>query len=221
MPKPSLELKGSSFTLSVLHINSSDLSQITSELDKKLAQAPHFFIGAPLVVNLSAITSDDFDLRGLKELLVSRQLIIVGITDASAALSAQAKNHGLALIKAGKQTQTLPPPPRQTKILKQNIRSGQQVYAKDGDLIIFGAVGNGAEVIADGSIHIYGALRGKAMAGAAGDRNAVIIAHAMEAELVSIAGQYWLTENLQQHCTTKSNCIRLDGESLIVESLPQ
>lgn len=104
--------------------------------------------------------------------------------------------------------------------MKQNIRSGQQVYAKNGDLIIFGAVGNGAEVIADGSIHIYGALRGKAMAGAAGDSSAVIIAHSLEAELVSIAGQYWLAENLQQHSSDKSGCIRLNGESLIVESLP-
>jgi septum site-determining protein MinC len=220
MPKPSLELKGSSFTLSVLHINSRDLDKIANELDTKLAQAPHFFIGAPLVINLSAIETVDVDLGALKRLLTSRELVIVGITGASDDINQQAKAQGLAIIKAGKQSQTPPPPPRTTKIVKQNIRSGQQIYAKDGDLIIFGAVGNGAEVIADGSIHVYGALRGKAMAGASGDNHAVIIAQAMEAELVSIAGQYWLTENLQQHCTSKSNCIRLEGESLIVEPLP-
>ncbi|MCP3127398.1 septum site-determining protein MinC [Shewanella sp. KJ2020] len=220
MPKPSLELKGASFTLSVLHINSSDLHAVMAELDSKLAQAPQFFLGAPLVVNLSAIQDNDFDLHGLKELLLSRQLVIVGITGATTVLSNQAKTLGLAIVKAGKQSTTPPPAPRQTKIVKQNIRSGQQVYAKNGDLIIFGAVGNGAEVIADGSIHIYGALRGKAMAGAAGDPTAVIIAHSLEAELVSIAGQYWLAENLQQHSTDKSGCIRLNGESLMVESLP-
>ncbi|VEE64613.1 Septum site-determining protein MinC [Shewanella putrefaciens] len=220
MSKPSLELKGASFTLSVLHINSSDLNAVMAELDSKLAQAPQFFLGAPLVVNLSAIQDNDFNLHGLKELLLSRQLVIVGITGATTALSNQAKNLGLAIVKAGKQSVTPPPAPRQTKVLKQNIRSGQQVYAKNGDLIIFGAVGNGAEVIADGSIHIYGALRGKAMAGAAGDSSAVIIAHSLEAELVSIAGQYWLAENLQQHSSDKSGCIRLNGESLIVESLP-
>lgn len=220
MSKPSLELKGASFTLSVLHINSSDLHAVMAELDSKLAQAPQFFLGAPLVVNLSAIQDNDFDLHGLKELLLSRQLVIVGITGATTVLSNQAKTLGLAIVKAGKQSTTPPPAPRQTKIVKQNIRSGQQVYAKNGDLIIFGAVGNGAEVIADGSIHIYGALRGKAMAGAAGDPTAVIIAHSLEAELVSIAGQYWLAENLQQHSTDKSGCIRLNGESLMVESLP-
>lgn len=220
MSKPSLELKGATFTLSVLHINSSDLNAVMAELDSKLAQAPQFFLGAPLVVNLSAIQDSNFNLRGLKELLLSRQLVIVGITGATTVLSNQAKTLGLAIVKAGKQTTSPPPAPRQTKVLKQNIRSGQQVYAKNGDLIIFGAVGNGAEVIADGSIHIYGALRGKAMAGAAGDTTAVIIAHSLEAELVSIAGQYWLAENLQQHSSDKSGCIRLNGESLIVESLP-
>jgi len=220
MSKPSLELKGASFTLSVLHINSSDLQAVMTELDSKLAQAPQFFLGAPLVVNLSAIQHDSLNLSALKDLLVSRQLVIVGITGATTVLSKQAKDLGLAIVKAGKQSSTPPPAPRQTKIVKQNIRSGQQVYAKNGDLIIFGAVGNGAEVIADGSIHIYGALRGKAMAGAAGDTSAVIIAHSLEAELVSIAGQYWLAENLQQHSSDKSGCIRLDGESLMVESLP-
>lgn len=220
MSKPSLELKGASFTLSVLHINSSDLQAVMHELDSKLAQAPQFFLGAPLVVNLSAIQHDSLNLRDLKDLLISRQLVIVGITGATTVISKQAKDLGLAIVKAGKQSSTPPPAPRQTKIVKQNIRSGQQVYAKNGDLIIFGAVGNGAEVIADGSIHIYGALRGKAMAGAAGDTSAVIIAHSLEAELVSIAGQYWLAENLQQHSSDKSGCIRLDGESLMVESLP-
>ncbi len=228
MLKPSLELKGASFTLSVLHVNSSDLTAVMAELDNKLAQAPQFFQGAPLVVNLSTIQDNDFDLVALKESLISRQLVIVGITGATTELSNQAKALGLATVKAGKQSVTPPPAPtpeppkpepHQTKVLRQNIRSGQQVYAKNGDLIIFGAVGNGAEVIADGSIHIYGALRGKAMAGASGDTTAVIIAHSLEAELVSIAGQYWLAENLQQHSVEKSGCIRLNGESLIVESL--
>ncbi|GAB1144715.1 MULTISPECIES: septum site-determining protein MinC [Shewanella] len=220
MPKPSLELKGSSFTLSVLHINTPDLDALFKELDGKLAQAPQFFLNAPLVLNLSQVNGTDIDLKGLRHGLTERQLVIVGVTAADKALNEAAKAQGLASIKAGKQSELPPPSPRVTKIVKQNVRSGQQIYAKDGDLIVFGAVGNGAEVIADGSIHVYGALRGKAMAGASGDKHAVILAQSMEAELVSIAGQYWLTENLQQHCTAKSGCIRLSGESLIVESLP-
>ncbi len=220
MQKPSLELKGSSFTLSVLHVNHADLDKVAQELDSKLAIAPQFFLGAPLVVNLSSITDPLYNLAGLKDLLVSRELVIVGITGAPSAIAHQAKDLGLAIVKSGKQSATQLQAPKATKIVKQNIRSGQQVYAQNSDLIIVGAVGNGAEVIADGSIHIYGSLRGKAMAGANGNKHAVIIAQTLDAELVSIAGQYWLTENLQAYASIKSGCIKLVGDSLTVEALP-
>ncbi|MCE9678598.1 septum site-determining protein MinC [Shewanella sp. AS1] len=219
MQKPSLELKGSSFTLSVLHINHVSLDQVAAELDSKLAIAPQFFLGAPLVVNLSAITDPDYNLAGLKDLLISRQLVIVGITGAPSAIANQAKALGLALVKSGKQSASQVVMPKATKIVKQTIRSGQQVYAKNSDLIIVGTVGNGAEVIADGSIHIYGSLRGKAMAGASGDKHAVIIAQTLDPELVSIAGQYWLTENLQAHASKASGCIKLEGDSLTFDAL--
>ncbi|MFQ6372689.1 septum site-determining protein MinC [Shewanella sp. YIC-542] len=221
MQKPALELKCSSFMLSVLHINSAELPHLLQELDKKLAQAPQFFINAPLVLNFSAITHQAIDLLALKEAMAERQLILVGITGADEAQQQQAAQLGIAHLKMGK-ANTLPPaPPRECKVLKQNVRSGQQIYAQNGDLIIFGAVSNGAEVIADGSIHIYGTLRGKAMAGAKGDANAIIIAQALDAELVSIAGRYWLAENLQQHGAKRGSCcIRLNDESLTVESLP-
>ncbi|WP_394392676.1 septum site-determining protein MinC [Shewanella woodyi] len=220
MQTPSLELKGSSFTLSVLHINQFDLEKVTIELDGKLAIAPQFFLGAPLVVNLSRIKAPDYNLAALKDLLISRQLVIVGITEAIDEIATQAKALGLANIKSGKQSNTQPQLPKTSKIVKQNVRSGQQIYAKNADLVILGTVGNGAEVIADGSIHIYGNLRGKAMAGASGDKHAIIIARALEAELVSIAGQYWLAENIQHNSTTKSGCVRLEGESLTIEALP-
>jgi septum site-determining protein MinC len=221
MIKQSLELKATSFTLSVLHIKNHDLDALANELDLKLSQAPQFFLGAPLVINLSAVEGKKIDLHALKTLLIDRQLIIVGITDSSLEFCEQARAQGLAVIKSGKEATVLPLPNRETKIVKQNVRSGQQIYAKNADLVIFGAVGNGAEVIADGSIHIYGALRGKAMAGAAGDPSSVIIANSLEAELVSISGQYWLSEHLQQHKLDKRACIRREGESLMIETLPQ
>ncbi|OBT11318.1 septum site-determining protein MinC [Shewanella sp. UCD-FRSSP16_17] len=221
MATQSLELKATSFTLSVLHINTHDISAIAADLDRKLSQAPQFFIGAPLILNLSTIEQHDVNLAALKQLLTDNQLIIVGVTSANDDISKQAKSLGLAVVKSGKQAKNMPAPTKETKIIKQNVRSGQQIYAKNADLIIFGAVGNGAEVIADGSIHIYGALRGKAMAGASGDRNSIIIANSLDAELVSIAGQYWLAEHLQQHCSDQRGCVRLNDETLMVESLPQ
>ncbi|BDM64815.1 putative septum site-determining protein MinC [Shewanella sp. NFH-SH190041] len=220
MAKPCIELKGASFTLSVLHLKHSNLELIATELAQKIAQAPQFFLGAPLVVNLSAIHDDQFDIAALKRLMSAHNLVMVGVSGASKILSAKVKALGLANIKAGKDIKA-PLISRGSKIIKRNIRSGQQIYAPNSDVIVFGNVGNGAEVIADGSIHVYGALRGKAMAGASGDKRSVIIAQVLEAELVSIAGQYWLNENLNEHDFATSGCIRLNGESLIVESLPR
>ncbi|NKF51571.1 septum site-determining protein MinC [Shewanella sp. WXL01] len=220
MAKPNLELKATSFTLSVLYIHQDNLDVITQELDQKLAQAPQFFLGAPLILNLSALNDVQVDLLAIKTILNSRQLVIVGVTEASEDIVKQAKRCGLAVVKSGKQAPTPELPKRSTKIVKQNVRSGQQIYAKDSDLVVFGAVGNGAEVIADGSIHIYGALRGKAMAGASGDDQSVIIASKLHPELVSIAGKYWLAEHIQQHQIEDRGCVRLSGSSLSVESLP-
>ena len=220
MATPSLELKGASFTLSVLHIYSADLDKFATELAAKIAQAPQFFVGAPLVVNLSAIESHDLDITAIRQVMQQHNLVLVGFTGANEALTKQIRSMGLAILKTGKAVVTPPPPLRETRILQQNIRSGQQIYAQNSDLIIFGNVGNGAEVIADGNIHIFGALRGKAMAGAKGNTKAVILARKLEAELVSVAGQYWLSENLAEHADSTSGCICLDGDSLVFETLP-
>ncbi|RLV61258.1 septum site-determining protein MinC [Parashewanella curva] len=220
MLESNLELKGSSFTLSVLHIKSAELQKIRIELEEKLAIAPQFFLGAPLVLNLAAVAEQDINLSELKQILIEQGLVIVGVTSGSESQLSAAKDLGLAVIKPGKTVESkFINAPKSTQIVKKNIRSGQQIYAKNADLIVVGTVSNGAEVIADGSIHIYGTLRGKAMAGATGDNNAVIIAHRMESELISIAGQYWLAENLAEHDTDKACCIRLADESLLFEPL--
>ncbi|KFZ36467.1 septum formation inhibitor [Shewanella mangrovi] len=223
MHKAVLELKGSSFTLSVLHLNADNIDVLLQELDKKLAQAPQFFQNAPLVLNLAAVNEKTLDLAQLKQALIARKLFVVGVTGVQGILAATAQELGLPVIKSGKEQFSKPAakaPTRTTKIVKQTVRSGQQVYAKDADLVVFGAVSNGAEVIADGSIHIHGTLRGKAMAGAQGDNNAIIIANTLSAELVSIAGNYWLSDSIQAHSNGSGACVRLDGESLIIESLP-
>lgn len=90
------------------------------------------------------------------------------------------------------------PQKRGTKLIHKPIRAGTRVYAKDSDLIILAAVNSGAEIIADGNIHVYGPLRGRALAGASGDKEARIFCKTLEAELVSIAGHYWVKENIQE-----------------------
>jgi len=107
-----------------------------------------------------------------------------------------------------------------TVIIDKPLRSGQQVYAKGADLIVMALVNHGAEVIADGNIHVYAPLRGKAIAGARGNTEARIFAVSLEAELIAIAGIYRTTENpLPEHVLGKPAQVRLDGEKLVMEAL--
>ncbi len=108
-----------------------------------------------------------------------------------------------------------------TLIVDKPLRSGQQVYARGGDLVVLAVVNFGAEVIADGSIHVYAPLRGKAIAGARGNTDARIFSTCMEPELISIAGTYRTTDNpLPDDVIGKPAQIRLDGERLVFEPLP-
>lgn len=112
-------------------------------------------------------------------------------------------------------------PPRAAATLhhEQPIRSGQQLYARGGDLVLTRLVGNGAEVIADGSIHVYGALRGRALAGAQGDTRARIYCREFHAELVSIAGHYRVFEEIPADLRGKPVQVWLDGEKLLLATL--
>lgn len=236
MSEHSLELKGSLFPLSVLHCSDLGISSLRSLLTAKLAQAPAFFYQAPIVINLQDNDSAA-DFVALKQLFSELNLVLVGITGATSEQKAAAQQAGLAVLQAGKapmaktaepaaeavakQPQQIVTQPQlmDSKIVEQNVRSGQQIYAKGADLIIKGAVGAGAEVIADGNIHIYGSLRGKAIAGASGDSSKRIYCYNMQAELVSIAGNYWLSHNLQGEFWGKPACIRWQGESLVISEL--
>lgn len=107
-----------------------------------------------------------------------------------------------------------------TMVIDRPLRSGQRVYARGGDLVVLGVVSHGAEVIADGNIHVYGPLRGRAIAGANGDIDARIFAVAMEPELISIAGTYRTTDKpLADDVRGKPAQARLDGDKMLIEPL--
>jgi septum site-determining protein MinC len=109
--------------------------------------------------------------------------------------------------------------PQHTLFVKQSVRSGQQINAPDGDLIIVGSVSAGAEILAAGNIHIYGTLRGRALAGIKGDQSAGIFCHTLQAELISIAGIYLLCDDIPADNVGTSNHICLDNEKLTFNSL--
>lgn len=105
------------------------------------------------------------------------------------------------------------------KIIRTPIRSGQQVYAQGGDLIVLAQVSAGAEILADGNIHVYAPLRGRALAGVQGNNNALIFCQRLEAELVSIAGHYKLSDDLQGDCWKKAARVMLSDDMLSVQAL--
>lgn len=232
MSDQSLELKGSLFPLSVLSCADLSVDALATQLSQKLAQAPAFFYQAPIILNLSNCQQAP-DFKAIKELFTGLNLVLVGVCGANSALKQLAQQAGLAALQLGKDAKaasTTAAVPAQAapeqvsvamdaRIVEQTVRSGQQIYAKGTDLIVRGTVGAGAEVIADGNIHIYGTLRGKAIAGAAGDNTKRIFCSNLQAELVSIAGNYWLSESLQGNFWGKAACVRLQDDQLVLAEL--
>jgi septum site-determining protein MinC len=115
--------------------------------------------------------------------------------------------------------QDKPAPIKRNRLITQPVRSGQQIYAPDGDLILLGPISEGAEVLADGNIHIYGTLRGRALAGVKGNVEARIFCQDLKAQLLSIAGCYRVLEQLEADVRGKPVHVRLKDDSLVIEPL--
>ncbi|WMC12181.1 septum site-determining protein MinC [Oceanimonas pelagia] len=225
MAERGIELKGSSFTLSVLHITSANIAQVKQQLQEKIAQAPEFFRAAPLVINIEKLP-DIPDFSALAAAVRELELVPVGVSgllDDNGRAAARAA--GLAVMTTGKvATPAQSPSPALlnqpgTRVHRGPVRSGQQIYAQNGSLVILGAVSNGAEVIADDSIHVYGALRGRAVAGAKGNEHARIYCQQLMPELVSIAGHYQLSDGLQGEQWEQPVSISLVGEQLKLDRI--
>ncbi|NOU50198.1 septum site-determining protein MinC [Pseudoalteromonas sp. JBTF-M23] len=233
MSEQTFELKGNLFTLSVLHLFSVDITQLRKELDEKISQAPKFFIGAPIVINLAKLHDTNVDFATLKQTLIDLQLNPVGICNGTEQQNEAAKAVKLSVLNYSKDN-AKPVQPKQNntevvevekevylppQIVQTTVRSGQQIYAKNRDLIVLGAVSHGAEVIADGNIHIYGTLRGRAIAGAQGYDEAAIYCQRLEAELVSINGSYWISDSLQGELWGKAAQVKQKNDSLEITAL--
>ncbi|WP_417614456.1 septum site-determining protein MinC [Oceanisphaera sp.] len=230
MAEHGIELKGSSFTLSVVHLTDHDVGRVKRLLAEKVALAPAFFRAAPLVINIEKLLQTP-DFSALAQALRELELVPVGVTGAkSDEARAAARAAGLAIVSTSKAAVTQAPaelkePPAEllnqpgTKVHRGPVRSGQQVYAANGSLVVLGAVSNGAEVIADDSIHVYGPLRGRAVAGAKGNESARIYCQQLMAELISVAGHYQISAGLQGDNWEQAVTISLAGEQLTIDRL--
>ncbi|MGN4964693.1 septum site-determining protein MinC [Aeromonas dhakensis] len=229
------ELKGTTFTISVLHISDGKPERIRQLLAAKVAQAPQFFNCAPLVINVERLTEIP-DFEQLKELVESEDFVLVGITGAqNEAMKTAAKAAGLAVMASGKsrkaepqpepapapivEAKLVPAPVIASKVHVGPVRSGQQLYAAGTSLVVLGSVSPGAEVIADDSIHIYGTLRGRAIAGAKGNPQARIYCQQLQAELLSIAGTFQLSDALPAGLIQQPVHVRLDNEQLRIDRI--
>ena len=222
------QLKGSVLTITVLELLKADMSAIRSQFLSLVKQTPDLFRGMPLVIELKKIQSATtlLDFPVIFDLLREHGLVPVGIRGGSAEQQEAVKTFGLPLLANSRGERTNKVDETSTtedasglrkvtsKLVTQQVRSGQQIYAKGGDLVILNSVSPGAEVLADGNIHIYGALRGRALAGVNGDKQARIFCKQIDAELVSIAGHYWVNEDLAPMPDGQTIQIYLDQERL-------
>ncbi len=227
----SAELKGRSFTLSSLQLIDGDIQQATAYLADKVQQAPGFFQSAPLVIDVTN-AGESIDFVTLKQSIQNIGMIPVGVSGCSSSeLQQQARHAGLAILNAGPQIDLSPstepnsnttiesPVTQSTRTIYTPVRSGQQIYAPNCDLVIVNNVSAGAEIIADGSIHIYGTLRGRAIAGASGQKSAQIFCQNLQPELISIAGNYWLSDKITEEYWGKNVVISLSEHQLTIDHL--
>lgn len=201
------KLKGRLYTLTVLSLVESDRTSFSHQLQDVVSQAPQLFKRAPVVLDCSAVKEASIDLQDICALCKQYGLIPIAIQGGSAMLETLAHCEGLAVLTASSNhdkpivihstsNRLSPPNGAATKIIHSPVRSGQQVVSH-GDLIVTAAVSHGAELLADGHIHVYGALRGRALAGIAGNQDTRIFCQSLEAELVSIAGFYRLSDSIE------------------------
>jgi septum site-determining protein MinC len=253
-PQNGYDIKSADLSLLALVLKTADVQAVSSALQQQMAETPGFFDQDPVLVDVSALEPTahaHLDLLGLLAVLREQHLVPLAIKGAQQALLAQAKALGLvdasdARIRRSAPIEpslpvactpaptpapelpSLPTPPAApiwgAMVIDKPLRSGQQVYAKGRDLIVLAMVNAGAEVIADGHIHVYGALRGKAIAGARGNAQAQIFALVMEPELISIAGVYRTSENaLPAEVLGQAAQVSLqsgpDGDKLLISAL--
>ncbi|MEI3850811.1 MULTISPECIES: septum site-determining protein MinC [Ensifer] len=232
-----IRLKGRSF-LALALTPELPLEDWLTRLDDLASRSAGFFLRRPVVLDVDGLEIDRSQLRELVDQLGKRNVRIMGIEGARQSLLGAdlppAMNDGRPAAdyeaKMAEQAEKAEVPGAATEavitaeplaakatpsmVVTQPVRSGQSLFFPEGDVTIIGSVASGAEVVAGGSIHIYGALRGRAMAGTTGNASARIFCRKLEAELIAIDGFYKTADDMEQHLRGKSVQIWLDGEAL-------
>ena len=238
------DLRSAALTLIVVALKTTDLGALAGELAARCGDGADLFDFDPVAVDLSLVSgaSEPIDFGALIALLRDYRMLPVAARGGSSEQMAAARAAGLAMapVAAARPSATAaeeapeaevivepeataeppPAPSPVTLVVEKPLRSGQRVYAKGGDLVVLAVVSFGAEVIADGNVHVYAPLRGRAIAGALGNTEARIFSACMEAQLISIAGLYRSGDGaVPAELRGKPAQARLQGEKLVLEEL--
>jgi septum site-determining protein MinC len=234
--RPFIRLRGRSIMALVLSPEA-PLPGWLASLDAQIERAPNFFDNRPVIVDVGTLPTDTPDVAGLMRAIASRGIHIIGMEGAHPSWSGL-EPWGRPLPGAGKAGKPIdipepaapaprpaasaprpapqPAPAGPTEpaslLIDHSIRSGQSIAFETGDVTILGSVASGAEVVAGGSIHVYGALRGRAIAGLAGNASARIYCRKLHAELVAIDGVYQTAEDMPPDRIGAPSCAWLDGD---------
>lgn len=228
-------IKGGTFSALYVRVADYPAKDLADAISRQVTLSPSFFADAPLVLSLEDTEwpENDQDLIQIIESISDTGLMVAGIAGGNENQIKSAKlldlpvfnlHRGRNPAPASEETttdepvahETTQPQPVQSRIVKRPVRSGTQVYAQYGDLILMNALSSGAEAIADGNIHIYGPARGRVVAGASGDESAMIFCDSLEAEMVAIAGRYLVSEALEGWLG-KSVMVSLREEQLLIQ----
>lgn len=207
MSQKIIDLKGSILSLTVLKLYSNHFAETKAALAGKIEQAPDFFVGIPIVLEPQVALPDPMFLAQLVEYCHQLQMIPIGIRTEDQTIKQQAEYAGLAIFPLETKRNKKPSEPvsqpceapglKTAMTINGAVRSGQQIYAKDRDLIVMGSINPGAEVVADGHVFVFGKVMGKVFAGSSGETSAKIFAKQLNPELVCIAGLYQLAEDIE------------------------
>lgn len=234
-----IEIKISTVVAVSAILHSTDPSALDAALNEMTGGVPDFFEDDLTIIDVAALTAGEIDWSGLIALLKKYRLNAVAVRNAAPSMGAAILAHGLSLDSGARARddesapppRPAPPPPPPpapasagpgagVMIIDTPVRAGQRIYARGCDLVVTAAVNNGAEIIADGSIHVYSALHGRALAGAAGNPEARIFALSMAPELVSIAGVYrTFEEGFPPELARQPTQIRLIGDRIDILSV--
>ncbi|MDJ0947391.1 MAG: septum site-determining protein MinC [Alphaproteobacteria bacterium] len=237
------KLRGGSFTLLVVRAGDVTDPGFFSWLEGKVAQAPYFFQDAPMVLDLEGMAEEDtFDFPAVAGLLRKRGLVAIGVQNGTDAQNRAAAEVGLGVFPMWRAAAPISEvsddmaeqadpeaavershgrgrdehPRGPSRVIEEPVRSGRQIYARNSDLVVLSTVSPGAELFADGHIHVYGPLRGRAFAGVGGNHAARIFCRSFDAELVAIAGHWRVREDMDDALIGKPVQIFLAEDQVII-----